>query len=184
MSRKVREILVIIAALLVMGMAVVYAAVSRTLVIAGTSRATGNVGVIITGISETGSFTSGGKDTVASSFDETTATFDATLSEPGETVTYVVTVQNKGNVAARLTTTNYKVGASSSSATSVNGITEVNSADPSEIVFNVTGPTTDPLPVNATATYTVTATWNVNATSLSPDSVKTMVMELVYEQST
>lgn len=183
MNKKTRNIIIIVAILLVVGMTVAYAAISQTLTIDGTARVTGNVGVIITNISETGSFTSEGHDTKATSFTNTTATFDATLSEPGETATYIVTVQNKGNVEAMLKKTNYKVGASAETAVAVNSLDEVNSADPSAITFTVTGPTTNPLPVDATATYTVVAKWDSSATSLDPTSVKTMVMELVYEQS-
>ena len=183
MNKKTRNIIIIVAILLVVGMAVAYAAISQTLTINGTARVKGNVGVIITNISESGSFTAEGTDTTATSFTDTTATFDATLSEPGETATYIVTVQNKGNVEAILKQTNYKVGASAQTATSVNSIDEVNSADPSAITFEVTGPTTNPLPVDGTATYTVVAKWDSAATNLNPDSLKTMVMELVYEQS-
>ena len=183
MNKKTRNIIIIVAILLVVGMAVAYAAISQTLTIDGTARVKGNVGVIITNISETGSFTSEGQDTKATSFTNTTATFDATLSEPGETATYIVTVQNKGNVEAILKATNYKVGASKEAAVSVNSLDEVNSAEPSAITFEVTGPTTNPLPVNETATYTVVAKWDSSATDLTPDSLKTMVMELVYEQS-
>lgn len=183
MSKKTRNIVIIVAILLVAGMAVAYAAVSQTLSINGTARVTGNVGVVITGISETGNFTAGGKDTTASSYSNTTATFDATLSEPGETVTYIVTVENKGNVAAILKQTNYKVGASASTAIEAASLDAVNSADPSAITFTVSGPVDNPLAVNETTTYTVTATWNSTATSLDPTSVKTMIMELVYEQS-
>lgn len=183
MNKKTRNIIIIVAILLVIGMAVAYAAVSQTLTINGTARVTGNVGVVITNISETGTFSSEGRDTKASSYTDTTATFDATLSEPGETATYIVTVENKGNVEATLKQTNYKVGASSETATEVADLDAVNSADPSAITFSVVGPTTNPLPVNGTTTYTVTATWNSSATSLNPDSVKTMVMQLVYEQA-
>lgn len=183
MNKKTRNIIVIVAILLVVGMAVAYAAISQTLTINGTARVKGNVGVVITNISQTGSFSAEGTDTVATSYTDTTATFDATLSEPGETATYIVTVENKGNVEATLKQTNYKVGADSASATSVASLDEVNAADPAAITFTVTGPTTNPLPVDATATYTVVATWDSAATNLDPTSVKTMVMELVYEQS-
>lgn len=183
MSKKTRNIIIIVAILLVVGMAVAYAAVSQTLIINGTARVAGNVGVVITNISESGDFTASGVDTVASSYTDTTATFDATLSEPGETVTYIVTVQNKGNVEATLKQTNYKVGTTAANAAAVADLNAVNAADPSEITFTVTGPTANPLAVNATTTYTVTANWSSTATSLDPESVKTMVMELVYEQS-
>lgn len=183
MNKKTRNIIIIVAILLVVGMAVAYAAISQTLTINGTARVKGNVGVIITDISQTGSFSSNGTDTISTSYTDTTATFDATLSEPGETATYIVTVQNKGNVEATLKQTNYKVGASADVAVSADSIDAVNAADPSAITFTVTGPTTNPLPVDATATYTVVAKWDSSATSLDPTSVKTMVMELVYEQS-
>lgn len=183
MNRRTRNIMIIIAVLLVAGMAVAYAAVSQTLTVNGTARVSGNVGVVITDISERGKFSAGGVDTQGSSFSDTTATFDATLSEAGESVTYIVTVENKGNVAAVLKQTNYKVGSNASEAVAVSDLSAVNSADPSEITFRISGPTTNPLPVNATTTYVVTATWNSKATSLDPNSVKTMVMELVYEQA-
>ena len=65
MNKKTRNIIIIVAILLVVGMAVAYAAISQTLTINGTARVKGNVGVIITNISETGTFTSEGTDTKA-----------------------------------------------------------------------------------------------------------------------
>ena len=54
MNKKTRNIIIIVAILLVVGMAVAYAAISQTLTINGTARVKGNVGVIITNISESG----------------------------------------------------------------------------------------------------------------------------------
>ena len=50
MNKKTRNIIIIVAILLVVGMAVAYAAISQTLTINGTARVKGNVGVIITSI--------------------------------------------------------------------------------------------------------------------------------------
>jgi uncharacterized membrane protein len=80
-------------------MAVGYAAFATTLTINGNATISGKWDVEITGIE---SAVTGTANAGSPSFTTTTATFDATLVKPGDSATYTVTVENKGNIDAKL----------------------------------------------------------------------------------
>ena len=80
-------------------MSVGYAAFATTLNINGNATIAGSWDVEITGI--TPAITGTASDATAS-FTTTTATFNATLMKPGDSITYTITIENKGNIDAKL----------------------------------------------------------------------------------
>lgn len=94
---------IIIGALLItlMVMAVGYAAFAQTLEINGNAKIAGEWDVEITGIEPT--YVGGASDEKdLPTFTSTTATFDTILNAPGDSATYVVTVENLGTIDAEL----------------------------------------------------------------------------------
>ena len=81
-------------------MAVGYSAFATQLTLNGTAEITGVWDVKITNI-ETKEM-SDGCDAGDPEFTNTTATFNAKLNKPGDSITYVVTIENKGTIDATL----------------------------------------------------------------------------------
>jgi len=76
-----------------------YAAFATSLNISGTANTSSWI-IKITNIRE--KTHTGGADTVSTSFTDLSATFSSTLTQPGDSVTYEVTVENQGNIDASL----------------------------------------------------------------------------------
>ena len=87
------------AILVIMGVG--YAAFSSSLKISGTSNVTSNWDVKITDI-QSKDIVGGAGNKSEPTHTDTTATFNATLQKPGDSITYDVTVTNQGNVDAKL----------------------------------------------------------------------------------
>ena len=100
-ERKSRGIIIGLLCAIIIFMGVGFAAsLSSILKINGNAEITGRWNVQITNITSTNTT---GKATAGSpTFTATTATFNATLAEPGDSVTYRITVTNSGNIAASL----------------------------------------------------------------------------------
>ena len=117
---KKRDSIIIILAILILAIAVGYAALSQTLTINGTANITTDWKVIITQIAASSSNeTNGATDKVTPTYTDTTATFNVDLAYPGATASYVITVENQGNIDALLD--------------SIEGVTEANSAEPTSL---------------------------------------------------
>jgi len=80
-------------------MSVGYAAFASNLTINGTANTSSWI-IKITNIRE--KTHTGGADTVNTSFTDLSATFSSTLTQPGDSITYEVTVENQGNTDAML----------------------------------------------------------------------------------
>lgn len=80
-------------------MSVGYAAFATTLNINGNATIAGKWDVQITGITPV---ISGTASDATASFTATTATFDAKLMKPGDSITYTVDIENKGTIDAKL----------------------------------------------------------------------------------
>jgi len=76
-----------------------YAAFATSLNISGTANTSSWI-IKITNIRE--KTHTGGADTVSTSFTDLSASFSSTLTQPGDSITYEVTVQNQGNIDASL----------------------------------------------------------------------------------
>lgn len=105
-----KNILICALLLTIMVMAVGYAAFRQTLNIDGTATIAGEWQVEITGV--TPSVTGTAQDMAydetdnpnGTRFTATTATFDAKLMKPGDSITYTITVKNNGSIDAKLST--------------------------------------------------------------------------------
>ena len=152
------------AILLIMGIG--YAAFQSQLKISGTSNIATNFLVKITGI-EVSSKSGGAADKPeVTTYNDTSATFGTTLQTPGDSITYDITIENKGTIDAVLKTIS-KTDASNSA-----------------ILFETSGVNEgDPLNVGEIATMQVTVTYNPSVESQPTDLDSTLKVDLTYEQS-
>ena len=110
-DRKKRNIIIGALCCLLVFMGIGYAILSQTLNISGTANMQGNWSVKITNMKLLEANKTGRATEVSSSYTNTTASFEADLYMPGDSIEYEVTVENKGNIDAVLqsitpTTTN------------------------------------------------------------------------------
>ena len=147
-------------------MGVGYAAFQSQLKISGTSNIASNFLVKITGI-EVSSKSGGAADKPdVTTHNDTSATFGTTLQTPGDSITYDITIENKGTIDAVLKTIS-KTDASNSA-----------------ILFETSGVNEgDPLNVGEIATMQVTVTYNPSVESQPTDLDSTLKVDLTYEQS-
>ena len=164
-DRKKRNIIIGSLCCLLVFMGIGYAILSQTLNISGIANMRGNWNVKITNMELLSENKTGRAEEVSHSFTDTTATFEANLYMPGDSIEYRVTVENQGNIDALLksitpTTTNRSEGIKFSH---------------SEIDNTV-------LTAGKTITFTMKVEFLENATSIPKvDNVK-YNLELVYVQ--
>ena len=162
-----KNVILVILLLVVVGMAVGYAALSQALVINGTANITAEWKIIFTDIKE-GKMV-GAETKTSPSYTATTATFDVNLLYPGASAQYVITVANQGSINAKLT--------------SVDGIDSANKAAPTDITYSINANKNDTLSSGNTKDYTVTVTWNADSTTIPDTKSKTATITLNYEQA-
>ena len=114
-DRKKRNIIIGSLCCLLVFMGIGYAILSQTLNISGIANMRGNWNVKITNMELLSENKTGRAEEVSHSFTDTTATFEANLYMPGDSIEYRVTVENQGNIDALLksitpTTTNRSEG--------------------------------------------------------------------------
>ena len=114
-DRKKRNIIIGALCSLLVFMGIGYAILSQTLNISGIANMRGNWNVKITNMELLSENKTGRAEEVSHSFTDTTATFEADLYMPGDSIEYRVTVENQGNIDALLksitpTTTNRSEG--------------------------------------------------------------------------
>lgn len=163
---------IIIAALLIAiaGLAAAYASFATQLQITN-SKATiaGNWNVEITNIEATSVTGTATSKEGTPTFTSTTASFDANLVAPGDSITYTVTIQNKGTIPAKL-----------NAGSPV--FTEQPDGSPA-IVYTTTNPGAT-LAAGETTTFTVTATYDANTTVVPEVKTKSFTATIDYVQST
>lgn len=162
-----KNIILLILLLVIVGMAVGYAALSQALTINGTANITTEWKILFTNI-EAGTMV-GAENKTAPTYTATTATFDVNLLYPGATAEYIVTVANQGNINAKLT--------------SVDGIQTANQAAPTDITYTIDAKADDTLNAKESKTYKVTVTWDAEATTVPETKTKTATITLNYEQA-
>lgn len=101
-DRKKRNIIIGVLCCVLVAMGIGYAILSQTLNISGVANMKGEWDVRITNITSKNPV--GKAKDVSHSFANTSATFEADLWLPGDSIEYEVTVENKGNVVAALQT--------------------------------------------------------------------------------
>lgn len=157
---------IIIGALLiaVITMAVGYSAFATQLEINGNAEIVGEWNVEITKIEAT--TVTGQADAGTPTFTKTTAEFDADLKQPGDSVVYTITVENKGSIDATLANYTMTPQADGSPA----------------ILYTYTEPAED-LAAGGTTTFTVTVTYDANITEVPTITTKTIEGLVEYEQA-
>ena len=164
MNRTQKNYIILGLSVIVLIMAVGYAAFSSQLKISGTSSVTSSWDVEITNIESTnviGSATNGSAPT----YTKTTATFNTNLVSPGDSITYDVTVENKGSIDATLNT-----------------VTKTDTNN-SAILFETSGiKKGDSLLVGAKAHMFVKVTYNQAITSQPKNLTSTLKVTLDYVQ--
>ena len=164
-DRKKRNIIIGALCCLLVFMGIGYAILSQTLNISGIANMKGNWNVKITNMELLSENKTGRAEEVSHSFTDTTATFEANLYMPGDSIEYRVTVENQGNIDALLksiipTTTNRSEGIKFSH---------------SEIDNTV-------LTAGKTITFTMKVEFLEDATSIPKVDKLTYNLELVYIQ--
>lgn len=162
-----KNLVLIILLLLIVGMAVGYAALSQALVINGTATITTQWNIEFTNISEGKMI--GAETATSPSYTATTATFNVNLLYPGATAEYKLSVANRGNIDAVLV--------------SVDGIDTANSAVPQEIVYSINAVEKDELKAGATKEYIVTVSWPASSTEVPTTKSKVATITLNYQQA-
>ena len=163
-DRKKRNLIIgsLLAVLVVM--TVGYAAFSTQLKITGNASITSNWDVQITGISN-GTPTGSAENAINPTYDILTANMEVNLYSPGDSMTYEITIQNKGTIDATLSK-----------------ITKTDTNNPA-ILFETSGVEEgDNLLAGETTKMTVKITYNP-ATTGQPDNLTSELnVTLTYEQ--
>lgn len=152
----------------IMVMSVGYALLSQQVTINGVAEVSSTWSVGITGITE-GIATGGALNKTPSTYTGTTAAFDVSLSAPGDSMTYDITVTNNGSIDAIL---------SAISVTPEEGGSDA-------INYEVTGVTagTTTLSAGTTNTITVKVEWDKTAIGVPTVLSKTLTVTLNYVQA-
>lgn len=157
---------IIIAALLVavLVMSVGYASFASQLTLNGTAEIVGEWNVEITNIEATevvGEAVAG-----SPTYTKSSATFDADLKQPGDSVTYTVTVKNSGSIDAVLDSATFTEQTDGSTA----------------IIYTTSDPSAT-LAAGAETTFTVTATYDSTVTEVPTVTSKTITGVIDYVQA-
>ena len=161
-----KSVILLILLLVIVGMAVGYAALSQALQISGTANITAQWKITFTKIEEKKMV--GAETNTVPSYTATTANFDVNLLYPGASAQYLVTVSNQGSINAKLT--------------SIDGINTANAATPTDIKYSINAKEDDALASGSTKDYIVTVTWDADATVIPETKTKTATITLNYEQ--
>ena len=179
-NKKTIIIGILIAIIALMGIG--YAALAQVLTINGTATVTGTWDVRITGI-EVGDI--GGATDAANSpsFTATSATFSVELAYPTAYVAYLVTIENRGTIDARLD--------------SITGLTAANLVEPTDIIFKIVDIddvydsdddfedySNYDLPAGGTVQFGVGVLWNPMATTIPDVATKSATITFNYVQDT
>ncbi len=149
-------------------MAIGYGALVQQLNINGTAAITSTWDIEITGITKVGT-TGGASETSAASFTATTATFNVDLKAPGDSITYDVTIKNKGSLNAALKTLTLNPSTSATTG----------------IKYTVTGVSTGTkLAASGTNTMKIKIEWVSSDTTVPTTKTKSFTATLNYEQDT
>ena len=163
----------LLAVILIMGVG--YAAFAQQLTINGTASISSTWQVELTDIESTGHtgtgvdvpYAAGTAEDGTQLVNSTTAQFKADLKSPGDSVTYTVTVENKGNIDAEVGSITF---------------TEGNEAAP--ISYSYTGISEgDPLNASGNTTFTVTVTYDDSVESQPEITDNTVTMTINYVQA-
>ncbi len=163
-DRKKRNLIIGSLLAILVVMTVGYAAFSTQLKITGNASITSNWDVQITGISN-GTPTGSAENAINPTYDILTANMEVNLYSPGDSMTYEITIQNKGTIDATL-----------------NKITKTDTNNPA-ILFETSGVEEgDDLLAGETTKMTVKITYNPDITGQPDNLTSELNVTLTYEQ--
>ena len=170
----------------IIAMSIAYASFASNLSVTGTARIDTNWDVEIKSIvatSTTGQAKDNGASTTKVNDGGLSAIFDCTLTQPGDSITYTVTVENKGNINAALKTGTYKLVTPDDNLTP----SGKENYDAGLVTFALSGTPATNLGKSGsgsnTTTFDVVVTYDGNATTAPTYTSKKAVVELTYEQA-
>lgn len=167
-ERKSKNIVIIALCITLIFMGVGFSALSSRITINGTASTSSSWDVRITDIQATEAYTSANDTTITDdaslaayegekiSSTQSTATFDATLAQPGDYVIYSITVKNQGTIGATLNSLTETIQRATENA----GVEGAEAREP--IKFQLQGLSTDS-PANVLAAETGEVTFTVKA---------------------
>lgn len=165
MRRNKKSIIILALCIGVFFMAVGYSVLMTELKITGTANVTSTWDVRITGISS-GTSVGSAYNIEQPSFTSTTAKFNVSLVNPGDSMTYTVTIQNKGTITALLNDFQITTSGTDAIIYEVKGVS---------VGFTI-------LEANQTATITVIARYNSNQIADPNERVKKLKVGLEWVQ--
>lgn len=169
-TKKDYKLLIILILIVLLGVAVGYAALSQKLTINGTANISSEWNVKFKSITAKTIQGATEAEATPSKDSDTSVTFEVTLEKPGSYAEYEVVVENAGTLKAKLK--------------SITDLATVNVAEPTDIKYTVTGPEVDSiLESGKTATYTVKVEWLSTSEEIPTVKSKTATIELNYEQA-
>ncbi len=156
MSDKKKNYLIVALFIAIVAMSIGYAALAQVLTINGTANIDAKWDISITDIQVLNQV--GATDKQLPTHTNTTATFNVDLAYPGSSSTYLITVENKGTINAKLS--------------EITGIDDANSANPTKIQYSVKkSDLNDELNVGESKTFEIKVEW------LSSDEDKNIISE-------
>ena len=176
-TKKDKKVLVIIVLLILLGVAVGYAALSQTLTINGTARISSEWNVLFESIELTSSSGATQAEASPSKTSDTEVTFDVTLEKPGSYAEYNIVVKNAGSIKAKLDKISTKT-------TLKEAVDTINAQEPADIVYTVTGEDVgSTLDAKASTTYKVRVEWLSTSEEIPTTKSKTATITLDYVQA-
>ena len=161
--KNTKNLIIIALLIIIVTMAVGYASFASQLELNGTAEIVGEWDVRIINIEAQD--ISEGCDSGEPQFTNTSATFNAKLAKPGDSITYVITIKNAGNIDATLSNIICKEEENGSPAISY---------ETSEIDHE--------LKTGEQTTYTVKIIYDPNSTEVPSIKTKTITGIIEYEQ--
>lgn len=155
-------IMTLLVAILIM--AVGYATFAQQVTINGNAEIKGEWTVEITNIEATSVI--GTANAGDPTFTKTTANFDAQFEKPGDAVVYTVTIENKGNIDAKLSTATFTP--------------EENGSQ--DIIYTHSEPSAT-LSAGSSTTFTITATYDASSTEIPEVKTRSLLSVVEYVQA-
>ena len=161
MNKKTK--IIIVMCILVLFMAIGYSVLSTKLNIKGTSNITDSWAVKIKSV--TSSATGRAYNITDPTYNDTTMTFNVGVKEPGDQMTFVVTVTNQGTLDAILDSIDASASGSYVIKYTINGLQEGTK-----------------LTAGASKTFIITTEFDINATEIPNSPIKELTIKLNYIQ--
>lgn len=169
-TKKNYKLLIIVLLLILLGLAIGYAALSQTLTINGTANIDTEWNVKFDSITVGSTSGATQAESTPSKDSDTSVTFNVTLDKPGAYAEYTVVVLNDGSIKAKLD--------------SITDLTEINATAPTDIKYTITGAEVgDELEPDKTHTYTVRVEWLASSEEIPATKTKTATIKLNYSQA-